>query len=150
MTIERHADFREACQQLNPMRPDYAYHPVEDGFDWASLATHDFQPLYLVVFRSVRRPDADYALLKEHDDRAYAAARRIGGLLRYFRGELGDDRACLSFCLWESRELAVKAADAVEHRAAAEIVTQAYESYRLERYRVANTGGELAFYPVVG
>jgi hypothetical protein len=123
---------------------------VEQGFNWDCLAQHRFEPLYLVVFRSVRRLDADYALLREHDDRAYAAARRIGGLLRYFKGELGDDRACLSFCLWESRELAVVAAASGEHRAAADTVAQAYESYRLERYRVANTGGRLVFRPVAG
>ncbi len=145
MTIERHAGFREACQELNPTRPDYAYHPVEYGFDWTSLASHDFEALYLVVFRSVRRPDADHALLKEHDDRAYATARRTGGLLRYFRGELGEDRTCLSFCLWESREEARRAAEAGEHRAAAEIVGEAYESYRLERYRLTNAGGKLVF-----
>jgi hypothetical protein len=35
--------------------------------------------LYLVVFRSVRRPKADLDLLREHDDRAYAEALESGG-----------------------------------------------------------------------
>ncbi len=60
-----------ACQQISPIYPDYPTRPIQDGFSWSSsLASCAFERLYLVVFRSVRRPSADLDLLREHDDRA--------------------------------------------------------------------------------
>ncbi len=128
---------QEACRQLSPINPDYANLPIREGFNWSScLRPLPFDLLYLVVFRSVRRPDADIDLLREHDDRAYAEAQSSGGLLRYFKGDADDRGACLSFCLWESRDLAVAASGGTSHQAAAEITVRTYESYELERYDV--------------
>jgi hypothetical protein len=93
-----------------------------------------FERLYLVVFRSVRRPSADLDLLREHDDRAYEDALQSGGLLRYFKGEANEQRECLSFCLWQTRRQAIEAAGASSHRSAADISARMYESYVLERY----------------
>jgi hypothetical protein len=124
-----------ACQQICPIYPDYATRPIQDGFSWSSsLAGCAFERLYLVVFRSVRRPSADLDLLREHDDRAYEQALQSGGLLRYFKGEANEERECLSFCLWETRGQAMRAAGAASHRSAAEISVRMYESYVLERY----------------
>jgi hypothetical protein len=58
----------------------------------------------------MRRPSADLDLLREHDDRAYEKALQSGGLLRYFKGEANEQRECLSFCLWETRGQAMRAA----------------------------------------
>jgi hypothetical protein len=124
-----------ACQQICPIYPDYATRPVQDGFSWSSsLLGCAFERLYLVVFRSVRRPSADLDLLREHDDRAYEKALESGGLLRYFKGEANKQRECLSFCLWETRRQAIEAADAASHQSAAEITVRMYESYVLDRY----------------
>jgi hypothetical protein len=124
-----------ACQQICPIYPDYATRPVQDGFSWSSsLAGCTFERLYLVVFRSVRRPSADLDLLREHDDRAYEKALESGGLLRYFKGEANERGECLSFCLWETREQAIEAAGAASHQSAAEISVLMYESYVLDRY----------------
>jgi hypothetical protein len=124
-----------ACQLISPIHPDYAARPIQDGFSWfSSLAGCPFERLYLVVFRSVRRPDADLDLLRKHDERAYAEALESGGLLRYFKGEADERRECLSFCLWETREQAIAAVGAASHRSAAEISGRMYESYALERY----------------
>src|SRR5215213_1954985 len=126
---------RRACQQICPIFPDYATRPVQDGFSWSSsLAGCAFERLYLVVFRSVRRPSADLDLLREHDDRAYEKALESGGLLRYFKGEANELGECLSFCLWETRRQAIEAAGATTHRSAAEITVRMYESYELDRY----------------
>jgi hypothetical protein len=123
------------CQQICPIYPDYATRPIQDGFSWSSsLAGCAFERLYLVVFRSVRRPSADLDLLREHDERAYEQALQSGGLLRYFKGEANEERECLSFCLWETRGQAMRAAGAASHRSAAEISVRMYESYVLERY----------------
>jgi hypothetical protein len=142
-----------ACQQICPIYPDYATRPVQDGFSWASsLAGCAFERLYLVVFRSVRRPSVDLELLREHDDRAYAEALESGGLLRYFKGEANELGECLSFCLWETREQAIEAVGAASHQAAAEISVLMYESYMLERYwlkKVVSARGErLIFEPI--
>jgi hypothetical protein len=142
-----------ACQQISPIYPDYATRPIQDGFSWSSsLLGCAFERLYLVVFRSLRRPSADLDLLREHDDRAYEEALESGGLLRYFKGEANEQRECLSFCLWETREQAIEAAGAASHRSAAEISVRMYESYVLERYWlkkvVTERGEKLTFEPI--
>ena len=135
MTLNLSSVVHRACQQISPIYPDYATRPIQDGFSWSSsLAGVAFERLYLVVFRSVRRPSADLDLLREHDDRAYAEALESGGLLRYFKGEANEQRECLSFCLWETRGQAMRAAGAAAHRSAAEISVRMYESYVLDRY----------------
>src|SRR5215212_2538636 len=138
-----------ACQQISPIYPDYAAWPVQDGFSWASsLAGCAFERLYLVVFRSVRRPSADLDLLREHDDRAYEQALESGGLLRYFKGEANEQGECLSFCLWETRRQAIEAAGASSHTSAAEITVRMYLSYSLERYWIQKSGEKLVFEPI--
>src|SRR5215211_9323163 len=124
-----------ACQQISPMYPDYAKRSIQDGFSWSSSLTDcTFERLYLVVFRSVRRPSADLDLLRKHDDRDYEQALESGGLLRYCTGEANEQRECLSFCLWETRRQAIEAAGAASHQSAADISVRMYESYVLDRY----------------
>jgi hypothetical protein len=146
MTLDLRADLHEACRHISPQRPDYATLPIQDGFDWSSsLAGCHFDRLYLVVFRSVRRPTADLHLLREHDDRAYAEAKKSGGLLRYFRGHANERGECLSFCLWETREQAMEAAGSASHRSAADLTARMYVSYALDRYwlkKDVNSRGE--------
>ena len=142
-----------ACQQISPMYPDYATRPIQDGFSWSSsLADCTFERLYLVVFRSVRRPSADLDLLREHDDRAYQKALESGGLLRYFKGEANEGGECVSFCLWQTREQAIEAAGSASHRSAADISVLMYESFMLERYWlkkvVSGRGEKLIFEPI--
>src|SRR5829696_1781122 len=124
-----------ACQQIRPTYPDYATRSIQDGFSWSSsLADCTFDQLYLVVFRSVRRPSADLDLLREHDDRAYQKALESGGLLRYFKGEANEGGECVS------------------HRSAADISVLMYESYVLDRYWlkkvVSGRGEKLSFEPI--
>jgi hypothetical protein len=147
MNLDHPSGLHESCRRLTPIRPDYATVPISEGFDWSSLAGVLFSPLYLVVFRSVRREEADLDLLRKYDDRAYADALRRGGLLRYFKGEMNERRECLSFCLWESREQAVGASGGARHREAADITAQMYESYELGRYELSKDqrGGDIVF-----
>ena len=74
MALDLGADLYESCLQISPRHPDYTILPIQDGFDWSCLSGRASGQLYLVVFRSVRRPDADLILLREHDDRAYEEA----------------------------------------------------------------------------
>src|SRR5918998_992480 len=153
MTLDLRPVLHRACQQISPIHPGYAMRPIQDGFSWSSsLAGCAFDRLYLVVFRSVRRPSADLDLLREHDDRAYEVALESGGLLRYFKGDANERRECLSFCLWETRGQAIGAAGATSHQSAAEISVRMYESYVLDRYwlkKVVTARGErLGFEPI--
>jgi hypothetical protein len=148
MSLDLTADLYEVCQQISPRHPDYATLSIEDGFDWSSLSCCLFERLYLVAFRSLRRPDVDLDLLSEHDDRAYEEALESGGLLRYFKGHANERGECLSFCLWETREQARQAADAASHRSAIGATAQMYLSYSLERYWIQETGEELVFEPI--
>lgn len=137
----RAASLREAFRGLGPVHRDYMRLPIGEGFDWAGrLRSVPVGRLYLVVFRSVRRASADLDALKRYDDMAYAEALGAGGLLHYFKGEANEQRECLSFCLWESREHALKATGLSSHRAAAAVWTEMYESYELERYYLRKSG----------
>jgi hypothetical protein len=145
MALYLQADLHESCLRISPKHPDYAIRPIQTGFDWSPLYGCSFDQLYLVVFRSVRRPDADLVLLREHDDRAYEEAVRSGGLLRYFKGHANEQGECLSFCLWETSERAREAASAASHKSAANITARMYLSYVLDRYWLKRAGGELVF-----
>ncbi len=136
MTIDLRVGLHEAAQRISPVHPDYPNLPIENGFDWPVIANCPFDRLYLVVFRSVRRPDADLDLLRWFDDLAYAEALGSGGLLRYFKGDADWRGHCLSFCLWESREAALRAAGGKKHEQAAGITARMYVSYDLERYEL--------------
>ncbi len=136
MTLDLVVGLQEAAQRISPVRSDYQNLPIEQGFDWPVIADHDFDQLYLVVFRSVRLPDADLDLLRWFDDLAYAEALASGGLLRYFKGDADGRGHCLSFCLWEDREAALRAAGSKKHAQAASITARMYVSYDLERYEV--------------
>ena len=139
------ADLHESCLRISPRHQDYATLPIQTGFDWSPLSGCAFDELYLVVFRSVRRPEADLDLLLEHDQRAYAEALESGGLLRYFKGEANERRECMSFCLWETSERAGEAASAASHKSAAKITARMYLSYVLDRYWLKKAGRELVF-----
>jgi hypothetical protein len=146
MTLDIRPDLHRACQQISPLHPDYATRPIQESFDWASsLADCPFDQLYLVVFRSVRRQEADLVMLHEQDDLAYEEARESGGLLRYFKGQANEQGECLSFCLWETREQARRAADAASHRSAAGVSARMYLSYSLERHWIRKLGEKLVF-----
>jgi hypothetical protein len=148
MALDLGADLHESCLKISPEHPDYANRPIETGFDWSPLYGCSFDRLYLVVFRSERRPDADLDLLREYDDRAYEEAVLSGGLLRYFKGDANEGGECLSFCLWETSERASEAASAASHRSAANITARMYVSYVLDRYWLKKAGGDLIFEPI--
>ena len=96
----------------------------------------DFGRLYLVVFRSLRREEADLDLRRERARQAHREAIGMGGLLRYFKGEANERRECLSFCQWETRGQAKRAVGGASHSGAASIAAQTYERYDLERYHL--------------
>jgi len=137
----------DALDALTPRSAAYATMPVADAFDWTAageaLGTGEW---YMVAFRSVRRPDADEAMLTSYDDRAHEEASRADGYIHYFKGPLASDGTCLSFCIWSSRSHARAAAGQPLHAEAAALVAVMYERYTLEFLRLRReAGGPLTF-----
>ncbi|HLJ66973.1 MAG TPA: hypothetical protein VKX16_06400 [Chloroflexota bacterium] len=126
----------EAFQDLAPSSDQYATLPILEGFNWSECATRlGAGEWYMVVFRSLRREAVDDLTLEMHDYGAYIEAhRRAAGLVFYFRGTPNERRECLSFCIWEGREEAARAARLPLHRVAMSLVEEKYEWYTLERY----------------
>lgn len=135
----------EILNGLIPITPEYAAVPIGEGFNWTERFSHiDSGHWYLVVFRSVRRADADMALLTDMDERAYQEALTRPGLLHYFKGTANVRGECLSFCIWAQQAAAQHAKEQPAHRAAMQLVAAMYESYQLERWLLdKGTGGSL-------
>lgn len=107
-----------------------------------------------------------------HNQRAFEAARRMGGLIIYFQGPLlngvkDTDRSpkldldfapdCMSFCIWQSNAHAKAGSHVPEHRAAAAGAREWYTYFAIAKLEasvqtVATVEGEketVAFRPIV-
>lgn len=134
----------DAFKDLAPITARYATVPIGEGFNWAECSTFLVPgEWYMVVFRSKRWEAADDLTLEMHDYGAYIEAqRRAVGLVYYFRGTTNERRECLSFCIWNSRQEAVRAAQLPLHRVAMTMVNEKYETYTLERYSIRKERGK--------
>jgi hypothetical protein len=140
----------DALNALQPTVENYAKLPVADAFRWSAVAPCVPRgEWYLVVFRSIARPDADLSKLEAYDDWAHAEASTAPGFVHYFKGPLANDGSCLSFCLWNSRAEARAAAGRPAHLDAVQLIGETYAEYRLEFYslRKATARGRLDFAP---
>jgi hypothetical protein len=133
----------DALERLRPVSDRYASLPVEEAFNWVDVL--DDMPAaewYMVAFRSVRKPEADEKLLDMYDEWAHREAESAPGYAHYFKGPMGVDGACLSFCFWSSRAEARAAAAMPSHARAAAITRETYASYTLEFHRVRRLAEE--------
>ena len=122
---------------LAPAKAEYANLALPDAFTWAICAPRvEAGEWYLVAFRSIHRDGADEKVLEEYDLRAAEEAAQAPGFVHYYRGPVTSTRACLSFCIWESRDNARTASRGPRHIEAISIVEQMYESYELEFHRL--------------
>jgi hypothetical protein len=133
----------DAFDALAPVSEAYATLPVAAAFDWSDVGTQlGDGEWYLVVFRSIRRADADERRLSEYDDRAHHEAESAPGFIHYFKGPAASDRSCLSFCMWTSRAEARTAARRPDHIAAVSVLNEMYDAYALEFLRVTGRAGQ--------
>lgn len=127
--------------QLIP-RNDYATLPISHGFTWeACFKPEHVGEWYLVVFRSILKPAYDVTRLNRADELAQVEARSAPGFVHYFCGTPTAMGQCLSLCLWNSRQEAYAASQLPAHREAVSLVSEAYQFYRVEVYRVIKTAG---------
>ena len=148
MTVTNIAQ-HDLLQAPEPVTDSYMLVPIEEGFSWQTCFECAGEgEWYLVAFRSKHRADADEAFLTWLDDNATRAAQATPGFLHYFTGVPIQSGECLSFCLWENRAAAVAGSSHRAHGVAKEQGLSNYEYYRLERYYIRKTAGELTFTPL--
>jgi hypothetical protein len=137
---------------------DYALKPWPIGFLNSQaalnklLARHiDNETLDVTAFYSRRRdclkPHLE-SVLADVDKEAWAAAKTLGGLVVYYRGQVinTDDKLpdsslnldftpdCMSFCIWKSREQAVASLGLKAHRQATALASQCYAGFSIVKY----------------
>ena len=138
----------DALESLAPVSDRYATLPVAEAFDWRGVGRQlGDGEWYLVAFRSIRKPGADEARLTDYDERARLEAAGAPGYVHYFRGPIGADDTCLSFCLWTSRAEARAAAGRPDHVEAVSLLNEMYAAYTLEFLRVTVRDQAIAFAP---
>jgi hypothetical protein len=139
----------DALASLAPISDSYATLPISEAFDWRGVGAQlGVGEWYLVVFRSIRRRDADMARLSAFDERAYREAAASPGFVHYFKGPLAPDHSCLSFCIWASRPAARAAAGRPDHAEAVTLADEMFERYTLELLRLrSGPGDRLTFEP---
>ena len=106
---------------------------------------------FLVVFESIRKPNATDnqpigKLLEQADAAAYEEVTSMPGFLGYFRGPLDNTSgACRSFCIWEDEATAKISGQQPKHQDAVNLTSTAYDQYRVRRYTVVESNGQLMF-----
>jgi hypothetical protein len=136
-----------------PQDPNYRVSPIQQGFDWPGIfasiaASRDAttEDLYLVVFRSVRKPNVDGAWITMLDEAAHTEAKQSSALLHYFAGSLDDGRRAISWCLWTDRTAARLALSGPAHQEAAREARELYDTFSIELYDVSRTASAQAIF----
>lgn len=128
-----------------PVSEDYRTLPIEKGFNWTEIVGEAVEQngpvdekLYLVVFRSVRLPEADAALIAELDAAAHEEAMQSNALFHYFAGDVDDERRAMSWCLWTDQQSAREALMGSAHEVAARHANEFYGQggFSIELYNV--------------
>lgn len=138
--------FGAALDVLSTTTENYAYAAYAECFNWDEV-THqldidDGGDWFVVVFRSIRNPNANSELLYNADRLAHEEAKESGGLLKYWYGDLNEHRECLATCIWASLEFAHLAIVKPLHQKAVKLASEMYETYDLERYSILKRKGE--------
>lgn len=132
----------EPSDFIRESSPDYRTAPIIEGFDWSAILkelarTRELgDKQYLVVFRSLRKPEANGELIARLDVAAHEEAMASDALFHYFAGELGEDGRALSWCLWTDGESARDALHGEAHKEAVRRAREFYEEFTIELYDV--------------
>jgi hypothetical protein len=135
-------------QIIVPASDRYRELDIEEGFNWPEITKRTVEryglgsdKLYLVVFRSNLRDDADKSAIAYHDKKALEAAMESPDCLYYFAGHPDASGRALSFCLWKNEDAAKEASRDKRHSDAMKMVSY-YNSYTLERRYIDPTNIE--------
>ncbi|GKZ19000.1 hypothetical protein AbraIFM66951_001960 [Aspergillus brasiliensis] len=142
-TLERPSQLlAKALTLFHPIRPDYATAPYTESFNWdtvfaflRNLAKSEGYTwgkrrdniFYVVVFRSTLSSEADGEKLHVLDEMSLREAVAGGGLLKYWFGNVDEERRGLATCVWRSREDARNGGSGPWHRRARGAAREMYE-----------------------
>lgn len=126
--------------EVVPRIDTYQTAPIQQGFEWEPIINSAYEAHNLeyghrlgrVVFRSLRRPEADLAWMTKLDERADEEAAASPGYVYYFKGDADPKGRCLSFCLWVTIEQGMASARQENHKIAAAIAPIVYKSCNIE------------------
>jgi hypothetical protein len=126
-------------REITPISSNYQTEPIETSFDWEEILSHfDGTEFYLFEFRSKLRPTANLALIKDLDNKAYEAAKKLN-ILYYFRGTTNQDGYNVSWCLWSELHLAKLASETDEHEGAEIIAFDSYDPFDVIGHKLRKT-----------
>ncbi|KAK5130747.1 hypothetical protein LTR08_001692 [Meristemomyces frigidus] len=142
-----------ALTLLEFVRPDYATAPYMTSLDWPAVfarlrglcAESDLpwerKELYVVIFRSQLKPNADRARLGQLDQESHREACQSGGLLKYWFGSCDAEQRNLATCIWRSREDAAAGGRGPWHRLARSAASEMYESITFHTHKLVLEAG---------
>ncbi|CAG8480840.1 25628_t:CDS:2 [Dentiscutata erythropus] len=139
-------EFVRQLENLDAITSNYATESIETSFNWDEIAAGKNNvegEWYLIAFRSIGSKDANIKKLVEAEAEAYNEAKNHGGLLKYWSSEFNQNRECLSLCIWRSIDEAVKASKKPCHAFTVGLASANYETYKLEKYKLKKTKGEI-------
>lgn len=131
---------------VSEIHPEYRTASITEGFDWRAILSEIARSRelgskqYLVVFRSLRKPEADGELIARLDAAAHEEAMASDALFYYFAGELGEDGRALSWCLWTDGESARRALHGEAHGEAVRRTPEFYDDFSIELFDVYQFG----------
>ncbi|KAJ9058925.1 hypothetical protein DSO57_1007328 [Entomophthora muscae] len=142
--------FAGALANLRAITEDYIKVPFAECFNWdqvsQGLDLSDEGDWFVVVFRSIRSSAADSDKLYMADKLAHEEAKRSGGLLKYWYGDLNEHRECLATCIWANYQFARMAIVKPHHKLAQSLASTMYDSYLLERLSIQKKRGDPHLY----
>ena len=141
---------------IAPVSPDYREQPVEEGFDWPEIIRDlekihgnlTARALYLVVFESVRNPDANPEVIAALDHAAHEEAKESAALLHYYADTPDEHGRALSWCLWTDDKAAREAIGGPAHIEAMSRAREFYgDNYAVKLYSVVPAEDKVIFVP---
>jgi hypothetical protein len=141
--------------QAVPARPDYRVSPVTEAFPWVvtidraieGFGLHPFAPIFLVVFTSKLKGDAnadDVRRLSDLDDAAFTAASGAEGFIDYYPGTVNENGEARSYCMWQTRGAGRIVSNDKSH-VAAQFMVHNYETYDAGRFLLRRTADGVWF-----
>jgi len=135
---------------------NYALYPLPDAIaNWHAVtplikSDHWYDVTAFYSKRKANLSKEKAKLLYDYNQRAFDAAKTKGGLILYYQGVLINDTTkkinpdlnlsfipnCLSFCIWESLQMAKTGAKISEHKEASKMVALWYDGFALVKYQV--------------
>ncbi|KAK5709538.1 hypothetical protein LTR17_019692 [Elasticomyces elasticus] len=153
-TLDRYSTLLAfALTSLKPVRSDYATADYMSSFNWSTVfrvlrslcQQQDIvwpkQEFYVVIFRSLRRRDADPEIITKLDQESHREACESGGLLKYWFGDCDGEMRNLATCIWRNQPDAVAGGGGPWHARARAAAREIYERIEFQTHTLVIEAG---------